>query len=61
VAIGLIVGLGITAAAEKAFRAYLPALTSDSAEDTWTAIVLVFATAALACWLPSRKRRWWIR
>lgn len=54
VAIGLIIGLGITAAAEKAFRAYLPALTSDSAEDTWTAIVLVFATAALACWLPSR-------
>jgi ABC-type antimicrobial peptide transport system permease subunit len=55
VAVGLAIGVGATAAAERALRAYLPGLTGGGAGDMWLAIALVVATSAPACWLPSRR------
>ena len=55
VAVGLVIGVGATAAAEKVLRAYLPGLSGGGTGDMWLASALVVATAALACWLPSRK------
>jgi predicted permease len=56
VALGLAIGGGATAAAEKGLRAFLPGLTgSGTGEEMWLAAALVVATAALACWIPSRR------
>jgi len=55
VATGLIIGIGATAAAEKALRAYLPDLTAGAAGDMGLAVALVVATAAFACWFPTRR------
>jgi hypothetical protein len=55
VAAGLTIGLGTTAAAERALEAWLPGLTGGGAGDLWLATALVVSTAALACWIPSRK------
>ena len=55
VAVGLAIGVGATAAAEKALRACLLGLTGGGAGDIWLATGLVVATAALACWVPSRR------
>lgn len=55
VAAGLAVGLGATAAAEKALQAWLPGLQGGGAGDAWIACAVVTATAALACWVPARR------
>ena len=55
VAIGLAIGGGTTAAAEQVLRAFLPGLTGGRSGDIWLAAALVVSTAALACWIPSRR------
>jgi len=55
VAAGLAIGGGTTAAAEKVLRALLPGLTGGGPGDIWFAAALAVATAALACWMPSRR------
>jgi putative ABC transport system permease protein len=55
VAIGLAIGGGTTEAAEKVLRAFLPGLTGGGSGDIWLAAALVVSTAALACWIPSRR------
>jgi putative ABC transport system permease protein len=55
VAVGLAIGFGITAAAERALQAWLPGLTGGGAGDLWLAIAIVVSAAALACWIPSRR------
>jgi len=55
VAAGLAIGGGTTAAAEKVLRAFLPGLTGGGSGDIWLAAALVVSTAALACWIPSRR------
>ena len=55
VAIGLAIGGGTTAAAEKVLRAFLPGLKGGGSGDIWLAAALVVSTAALACWIRSRR------
>ena len=55
VAVGLAIGAGATAAVEKLLCAFLPGLHGDGAAVIALAAALVVVTAALACWLPSRK------
>jgi hypothetical protein len=55
VAVGFAIGSGATAAAEKLLRAILPDLAGGGAGNIALAAALVVASAALACWLPSRK------
>lgn len=55
VAVGLAIGAGATAAAEKLLRAFLPGLNGGGAGVIALAAALVVVMAALACWLPSRK------
>jgi predicted permease len=55
VALGLGIGCAAMVASEKVLRAYLPGLTGGGTRDIWLAAAVVVTTAALACWIPSRK------
>jgi predicted permease len=55
VAIGLTLGLCVTASLMHALRSLLTGLESGNAAYVWIAVALVTVTAELACWIPARR------
>lgn len=55
VAIGLTLGLCVTAALMHALRSFLNGLEPGNAVYVWIALALVTVTAWMACWIPARR------
>lgn len=55
VAMGLVVGLGVTLALMRGLRSVLIGFESADPAHMWIALVLVVLTAGMACWIPARR------